>query len=157
MQGAGATTALTAHRELCINGAIAAAEREAQTKGEIKAGEKLSLSKFRAAHKAGREKFLGEYGVKGLANAHLSTTFVAGDGGTQVQPPTTTSGKPLPISERGDGATADAIDLRGFEGNATERLVRHLRKTEQGFEKLPWESQVQRAAELRTTRELVLE
>jgi hypothetical protein len=150
LSGAGAEKALSAYRDTIMAAEVAKAEKA------LKSGEKLKLSDWRAARTAGREKFLAEYGVKSVEHAHLSTTIVAGKGGAQVEPPKT--GKPLAIGERTDSA-AEAIDLRPYTtgANPTEKLVLHLRKTETGFERLPWEQQVQRAAELRTSRQLLLE
>lgn len=149
LSGDGASKALGAYRDTLMATEVAKAEKA------LKPGEKLKLSDWRAARTAGREKFLAEYGVKSIEHAHLSTTIVAGKGGAQYEPPQT--GKPLAISDRTEDATG-AIDLRGVSGNnPTERLITHLRKSESGFEKLPWEQQVQRAAELRTSRQLTLE
>jgi hypothetical protein len=149
LSGDGASKALGAYRDTLMATEVAKAEKA------LKPGEKLKLSDWRAARTAGRGKFLAEYGVKSIEHAHLSTTIVAGKGGAQYEPPQT--GKPLAISDRTEDATG-AIDLRGVSGNnPTERLITHLRKSESGFEKLPWEQQVQRAAELRTSRQLTLE
>lgn len=108
------------------------------------------LAKILAAREAGRKRFLTEYGVTETTHAQLTQTLVAGPGGAQVEPP-----KPMGIDTTGDGKT---IDLRGVAGvNTTTRVIAHLRKTDPGFEKLGWEKQCSRAAEVMKTHQLQLE
>lgn len=141
-QGSGAERALTAYRAHLVAEEVA------------KLGDEPKLSQLRDARRAGSAKFRTEYGVKEEAHDHLSKPVVATRGGTQLQPP-----KVLPITERGgdDQPQGEAIDLRGLKGNTTERLIAHLRKTETGFDKLPWDRQVARAAQVRRTAQLTLE
>jgi hypothetical protein len=150
LTGDGASKAMRAYRNHLIDEETRKLGDSAKLDGEFK------LSKLREARKAGREKFLGEYGVKDGAHAHLSTTLVAGPGGTQLEPPKP-GGKPLAIEERGEG-DAPVIDLRAVPGpNPTLRLAAHLSKTDPAFAKLSYSAQIRKASEYRKTVTLQLE
>lgn len=150
LSGDGAKEAMTAFRAHIIGEEVG---KIAATK---KPGEPVLLSERRIAVKAARERFLTKYGVKSLDHANLSTPLVAGPGGTQLEPPKA-GGKTLSIEPRSDG-DRPVVDLRGVPGpNPTIRLAAHLRKTDPGFDKLPYAKQIQRAAEYRKTVELTLE
>jgi hypothetical protein len=150
LSGSGAEDALVAYRNVLVNQEIS---KIAATK---KPGEHVMLSERRSAVELGRKAFLSKYGVSNLDNSHLSTTLVAGAGGTQVEPPKV-GGAPLTIEQRNTG-DATIIDLRGVSGrNPTERLVTHLRKTQPGFDKLPIDRQLGQAIEIKKTAQLQLE
>lgn len=151
LSGDGASRAMTAYRAHIINEEIRKLGDTAKIDGEVK------LSKLREARKAGREKFLAEYGVKDGNLQHLSTTIVAGPNGTQVEAPK--PGKVIGIeptpATSSDGKTI--VDLRGVPGpNPTMKLMAHLSKADPAFAKLPHHKQVQKAAEYRKTVELQL-
>lgn len=149
--GPGAEKALGAYRAHLIS------EELAKLTADNDDDDEPTLSQQREARRLGREKFLGEYGVKNPEHALLATTLVAGRGGRQVQPPAT-EGRPLPIGDRDELSGTAVIDLRGVRGaNTTERLIKHLRESEKGFKELPWERQVARAGELRRSAEITLE
>jgi hypothetical protein len=151
LSGDGASKAMVAYRAHIINEEVKKLGDGAKVDGEPK------LSKLREARKAGREKFLGEYGVKDLALSHLSTPVVSGAGGTQLEPPKP-GGKVIPIDQTVSSADGETvIDLRGVPGpNPTLQLVAHLSKTDPAFAKLPHHKQVQKASEYRKTVTLQL-
>mgnify|MGYP001569179543 FL=1 len=151
LSGDGASKAMRAYRAHLIDEEVKRLGDSAKVDGEVK------LSKLRDARKAGREKFLGEYGVKDATLQHLSTTIVAGPNGTQIEAPK--PGKVIgiePNPSSADGSTT--VDLRGVPGpNPTLRLVAHMSKSDPAFAKLPHHKQVQKASEYRRTVELQLE
>lgn len=153
-EGEGASKALGAYRTQCINDETSKLRAEADTKaraaGKTEA-EPLKLSQIREARKLGRTRFLSEYGITNVEHADLATPLIATKGGNQLEPPVT---RPLPISERGADET---IDLRAFTGNATQRLIQHLKKTEVGFDKLPFPKQIERASEVKHSTPLTLQ
>lgn len=110
-----------------------------------------------------RQAFLAEHGVKpattngGVDTRLLTSTLVASRGGrVQLQPPASGGqprqlgarpGAPLPVEERG---SSNGLDLRALSGrNPTERIISHLRQTENGFSNLDWQTQVGRAVTFR--------
>jgi len=151
LSGDGAAKAMRAYRSHLIDEQIKQLGDAAKIDGELK------LSKLRDARKAGREKFLAEYGVKDGAHQHLSTTLVAGPNGTQIEAP-----KPGKVIGIEPNPTTNAegkpiIDLRGVPGpNPTMKLMAHLSKADPAFAKLPHHKQVQKASEYRKTVELQL-
>lgn len=150
LSGDGASKAMRAYRSHLIDEETKKLGTEALLDGVLK------LSKLRDARKAGREKFLGEYGVKQADHQHLSTTLVAGPGGTQLEPPAA-GGKVIPIAPRAEGE-APVVDLRAVAGpNPLVRLQRHLVATDAAFAKLTYPVQIKRASEYRKTVTLQLE
>lgn len=149
LSGAGAEEALLVHRGHLIAG------EEQRIQAAKKPGETMRLSDRRDAIAKGRKAFLSKYGVD-PDKVHLTQTFVAGPGGTQVEPPKG-GGAPISIEPRGEG-DKPVVDLRNVPGpNPTLRYVSHLRATDKAFAALPYVQQVKRAHQLRPTVELQLE
>jgi hypothetical protein len=150
LSGDGASKAMRAYRSHLIDEEVKKLGKEALLDGELK------LSKLRDARKAGRDKFLAEYGVKETDHQHLSTTLVAGPGGTQIEPPKP-GGKVIPIAPRAEGEPP-VVDLRAVAGpNPLVRLQRHLASTDAAFARLAYPVQIKRASEYRKTVTLQLE
>lgn len=131
---------LTSYRDYLI----AEAERElgANVVKQLGAQAKPTVKQRIEARKLGRKKFLEEYGVKTDGSAptsHLTTTFAAAKGGTQVVPPA----RVLPAGDATGarvepGSTGGAtLDLRSTAGaNPTEKVIAHLSAKDPAFAKL---------------------
>jgi hypothetical protein len=145
-KGKGAEVALASHRQSLILAALSKVEK---TK---KQGERLTAAEHVAAIEAGRQEFLSTHGVKDQVHAHLGTALVAGPNGVQLAPPT--PGVPLSMTDT-NGAAA-AIDLRNVSGhNEVDKMINHLRKAEPGFGAQPWARQVERAALVLQTTQVI--
>lgn len=149
LSGTGAEEALTVHRSHLIDSEVQ------KVRASKKPGDVMSLSEKRDAMAKGRKAFLSKYGVD-ADKVHLTTSFVAGPGGQQLEPPKG-GGAPLVIEPRSEG-DKPVIDLRNVPGpNPTLRYVAHLRATDKGFAALPYQAQLKRVSQLRPTVELQLE
>lgn len=149
LSGTGAEEALTVHRSHLIDSEVQ------KVRASKKPGDVMSLSEKRDAMVKGRKAFLSKYGVD-ADKVHLTTSFVAGPGGQQLEPPKG-GGAPLVIEPRSEG-DKPVIDLRNVPGpNPTLRYVAHLRATDKGFAALPYQAQLKRVSQLRPTVELQLE
>jgi hypothetical protein len=143
-KGSGAQKALLAHRQSLIDEEIEKLEKAK------KPGERCKPAELVTACATGRQRFLSEHGVKDTNAVQLGTPLVAGPGGQQLQPPV--AGQPLTIGD----VPAGTVDLRGVDGkNVVEQMITHLRKSEPGFEKLPWVRQCARAGELLKTTPVI--
>jgi len=147
LTGDGASKAFTAYRSHLI---------DVELRKVTKPGEELTVLQWRNAVTAGRKAFLAEYGADDPALQHLPQTVVAGPDGAQHSPPTS-SDRVLPPGDRNSGGP-QRIDLRDVPGqNSLLRLVAHLRKTEKGFDRLPWQRQIERAGVVHSESELQLQ
>lgn len=156
LSGEGAEKAMVAYRHSLVAEEVAKIEttRKNEHAADAKKASRPTVAEYRAARAEGSKRFLAEYGVKTSQHAVLAQTIVAGAGGAQFEAPTGTP-KPLEVGA-GTGDETKTINLKGVDGrNRVERVITHLRKTEQGFEKLSWDAQCARAGALIQSAQLI--